>query len=164
MRPRVLVVEDEIEIREMTRDYLQGSGLTVVEAHDVSEALKSLEKEPIELIVSDISLGADRQGRIRILEKVREKELPVVLISGFADFKALIEALNLGARFFIEKPFDLEFLTRIVRELLHPKNILEAKIAKMSEEKQLTARESELFQLLSKGLSNRDMAATIGSS
>jgi DNA-binding NarL/FixJ family response regulator len=155
---KILVVEDEPDLLQMTVENLQRIGFQVTGAESLDRALNSVAESNYDLVIADIFLGPERMGGITILEKVQESSLPVILISGNANMEALKKAINLGARFFLEKPFDFESLKSVVQDVLNNSSDMESRIKRLSEEKKLTNRETEIFLLLSKGLSNREIA------
>lgn len=161
---RVLVVDDEPEIREMISDHLRSAGYEVGQAECVNSTHKALSEIEYQLVIADILLGSDKQGGVEISESLRENGTPVVLISGNASVEALKRAINSGAKYFFEKPFDLNELEKVSRELIKSQDAFREKFEAILEKAQLTRREVEIFELLSKGMSNREIATTIDTS
>lgn len=102
----VLVVDDELELRSAVVFDLERRGCTIFEAACGADAIKIVEKNQIDIIVSDVRMP--NGDGIELLKRIRETHpnLPIVLLAtGFADLSES-EALNLGAYALIEKPFD----------------------------------------------------------
>jgi two-component system nitrogen regulation response regulator NtrX len=105
---RVLVVDDEKNIRRTLRMVLEGPGYEVVEAETAEQALKRLEDDDIDLTVLDVRLP--EMSGIEALEKIRKRAalnaMPVIMISGHASLAEAIHSVQLGATDFLEKPLD----------------------------------------------------------
>lgn len=114
---RVLVVDDEKEIRDGIEIYLRSNDLEVFKAKDGIEALEMLEKEDIQLILLDVMMP--RLDVIRTCLKIREnKNLPVIILSAKSENSDKILGLNIGADDYITKPFDpLELVARVKSQL-----------------------------------------------
>ncbi|HVN84944.1 MAG TPA: UDP-3-O-acyl-N-acetylglucosamine deacetylase [Candidatus Binatia bacterium] len=114
----VLVVDDEAEIRASVRGVLADEGLRVLEAEDGVAALRVMEHEHPELVLLDVWMP--EMDGIQLLERLRaEPNSPeVVMISGHGTIDTAVKATKLGAFDFIEKPFSLEGLLRVVNRAL----------------------------------------------
>jgi CheY-like chemotaxis protein len=124
---RVLVAEDDAEMRSLVSDVLRGDGYEVIEAEhggrllvDVAAQLKaegSAVNEALDLIVSDIRMPICTG--LQILSALREAHLtlPVILMTAFGDDTTRTQAESLGAVLF-DKPFDLDDLRTAVANLL----------------------------------------------
>ena len=115
---RVLVVEDDGEIRTLLKNYLQENGFEVVEAKDGRVASQLIEEEHYDIILMDMMLPY-KSGDILIQElrdcKDKEKSrTPVIVLSAKTMKDTRLEVLRMGADDYIIKPFDLdEVLVRI---------------------------------------------------
>ncbi len=118
MKARILVVDDEAEIRRSVRMILEYEGYDVQEAASGAEALALVEREPPELVFLDIKLGG--QDGLETLQKIRQvnEALPVVIISGHGTVSTAVEATKLGAFDFIEKPLASERVLVTIRNAL----------------------------------------------
>ncbi|MBE0505313.1 MAG: sigma-54-dependent Fis family transcriptional regulator [Marinospirillum sp.] len=116
--PQVLIVEDDADLREALEDTLSLEGWSYISAENGQEALLMLKKEPVSLIVSDVSMPV-MDGH-RLLESVREKwpGVPVVLMTAFGSINQAVEAMRKGAADYLVKPFDPDVLIRVLRPLL----------------------------------------------
>ena len=136
MAEKILVADDEQEIRHLLDHFLRGQGYEVVLAADGNQALKLATEESPQLIVLDIKMpGLDG---LEVCKRLKEKEhtklIPVIVITGFEDNK--IEALNRGADDFVNKPFDMAEISIRVKSALrirHLTNELERAVAYIEE-------------------------------
>jgi DNA-binding response OmpR family regulator len=110
---RILVVDDDEQLRSLLLLVLDGEGYTVLTASDAAGAVREVERGAVDLVVLDISLGPD-DGRM-VLGKIREMgSLPVILISGKTDTADRVLGLRLGADDYLTKPFSpVELVARV---------------------------------------------------
>jgi two-component system, chemotaxis family, chemotaxis protein CheY len=119
--PRILLLEDEDDVRAPMARALRGDGHDVVEGGDGNEGLHLLDATVIDLVITDI-LMPEREGLETITDMLRIRpDLPIIAISGggagpAGDYLAIAQAL--GARYGLEKPFDIAQLTGLVRQLV----------------------------------------------
>lgn len=117
MAYRILIADDEAEIRDVLRLYLEKEGYEIVEAADGLEADRLLKKEEIDLAILDIMMpGLDGY---RVLRNIREgNNLPVLILSAKTSDSDKILGLDLGADDYITKPFvPLEAVARVKSNL-----------------------------------------------
>lgn len=110
---KILVADDEAEIRDLLRLYLEKDGYDVVEAEDGAQALSLLQTEELDLVILDIMMpGIDGY---RVLRNIREKNnIPVIMLSARSSDADKILGLDLGADDYITKPFQpLEAVARV---------------------------------------------------
>ena len=110
---KILVADDEAEIRSLLKLYLENEGYSVVEAVDGLEAMEKLKSDKPDLCVLDIMMpGMDGY---QVLRKLREdSNIPVIILSAKDADSEKILGLNLGADDYIAKPFNaLEAVARI---------------------------------------------------
>jgi two-component system response regulator PilR (NtrC family) len=115
---RVLVVDDEPDIRELLEITLARMGLETVAAADLAEARACLERESLQLCLTDMRLP-DGNG-IALVEHIQARypELPVAMITAHGNVDSAIRALKAGAFDFISKPVGLEKLRSLVTAAL----------------------------------------------
>jgi CheY-like chemotaxis protein/HPt (histidine-containing phosphotransfer) domain-containing protein len=104
--PTVLLCDDEAEILSLLADCLDGMHIKILTASNGRDALEKMNKNHIDLVVSDIMMP--EMNGIELLTRVRERDIkiPVIFISGFADREVLIDIMSRGAYSFIDKPFS----------------------------------------------------------
>src|SRR6187549_250965 len=118
MRARILVIDDEAEIRRSVRMILEYEGYEVIEASSGPEGVTLAEREAPDLVFLDIKMpgmdGLDALQRI----KASKESLPVVIISGHGTVSTAVEATKAGAFDFIEKPLASERVLVTIRNAL----------------------------------------------
>jgi two-component system KDP operon response regulator KdpE len=114
---RILVVDDEPQIRRFLRTSLTAQDYEVLEAETGQAALDSARRDKPELMILDLGLP-DLDG-IEVIQKIRESSaLPIIVLSSRDDEHIKVRALDLGADDYITKPFGMEELTARVRAAL----------------------------------------------
>lgn len=115
---RVLVVDDEPEVREVLQEFLLSRGYDVVLAGSGGEALAALdapEPDRPDLALLDVSMpGMDGVETLRRMVKV-DPLIPVIMVTANTDVEVTSKLLGLGAVDYIPKPFDLEYLDQAIR-------------------------------------------------
>ena len=113
MAYRILVADDEAEIRDVLRLYLEKEGYDVVEAADGTEAVRQIKSGTIDLAILDIMMPGI--NGYRVLQNIREENnLPVLMLSAKSSDSDKILGLDLGADDYITKPFvPLEVVARV---------------------------------------------------
>jgi two-component system response regulator PilR (NtrC family) len=121
----ILIVDDEQSYRQLLSLVFEGDGHTIRTATNGREALALLQKEPADVVISDVRMP-DMDG-IEMLSSVRETQpdLGVVLMTAFASVETAREAFKLGADDFIQKPFDVEELKLIVKKTLEKQALID---------------------------------------
>ena len=118
MSRRVLIVDDEKNIRRTFKMVLESEGFEVSVAETGEEALKVHQKEKPDAVVLDVKLpGIDGIETLRRI-KDKEPELPVIMISGHGTIATAVEATRFGAFDFVEKPLSKERLLVAIRNAL----------------------------------------------
>ncbi len=120
-RPRVLLVDDDDDVRLMTRVNLGFEGFDVDEASDGFEGLAHARANPPDAVVLDVMMPG-RDG-LDVLREIRQdtdlSTLPVVLLTARAGRSAETEGWNAGATAYLTKPFTAAALATTLRRLLH---------------------------------------------
>ncbi len=126
--PRILLAEDDDEMRRFLADILRKDGYNVIEVKTGFELLFMIEKEilnpkdslGIDLIISDIRMPGT--SGLSVLARIRQLDglLPVLLITAFGDEETHREAKRLGAFSVLNKPFDLDDFRTAVYYLVEP--------------------------------------------
>jgi len=120
---RIIIVDDEVSMRELLVILLKREGYYVEEAGDGEEALLKLEKNYFDLVISDIQMP--RMDGIKLIQKIREQEIDVVvmMITAFSTTEQAVEAMKLGAYDYITKPFKNDEIRLVVRNALESKQL-----------------------------------------
>ncbi len=115
---RVLVVDDSPFMLDVMVDMLSPKEYELHRATSVSEACGVLEKTDIDLIVSDMRMPEATGVDLMRWCQANKRDVPFILVSGYSDADLIIEALNLGARSFVSKPFASDVLMKHVDDVL----------------------------------------------
>jgi len=127
-RIRILVVDDELIVRESLIGWLKKSGYYVVGADGGKSALDMLIAEDYDLVFLDIKMPD--MGGIEVLEQIK-KDYPqtlVVMITAYGSIETAVDAMKLGANDYLMKPFEPEQLTLLVEKLLQQKKLIDENI------------------------------------
>jgi DNA-binding NarL/FixJ family response regulator len=181
----ILIAEDDPGIRLSVSDYLELQGYSVVAAENGQQAMVMMEKYHPHLVISDIRMpyknGYDLIKSIRKLPKYRL--LPVILLSEHRNTTDRIKGYQVGCDMYLPKPFEVDELGAIIRNLLERSQIIHSELrfshsepsepikvdysnspensniavnddSIKEEQLELTKREQEVLELLMKGYSN----------
>jgi len=116
-RPRVLIVDDELGVRESLRALLKGE-CEVRTAASGDEALEILGRESFDIMTLDLRMPGT--GGIRVLERAKQidPDLEVLIITGYGSFDTAVQGLRFRAFDYIAKPFDCDQVRRLVQVAL----------------------------------------------
>jgi two-component system response regulator PilR (NtrC family) len=122
-RARILVVDDERSMRELLAIVLRREGYEVVLADSGKAALEALERQPMDLLISDIKMP-DLSGVdvLRAAKKI-DQDILGIMITAFASTDTAVEAMRLGACDYLSKPFDIDLLRMKVREKIENRQL-----------------------------------------
>ncbi|WP_183192464.1 response regulator transcription factor [Brevibacillus fluminis] len=172
---KILVVEDETEIRELVRMYLENSRFQVVEAELGKQALQLFAEEEPDLVILDILLP-DSDGISLCRSIKRMADVPILFLTCKMESEDIITGLNTGGDDYMTKPFDPGILIARVHALLRRQTMLQRLGSRLQEETEaqdgsrqkagyeqvgLTQRELEILQLIDKGFTNQEIAQTL---
>jgi len=118
----ILLVDDEIEVCRIIRDYLEKNNFKVHEAHNGAEALMAIKGLKPSLIILDVIMPV--MGGFELLEKLKSDEsyanVPVIMLTVKSDPQHLEKGISLQADFYLPKPFELNnlmsFINLIVKD------------------------------------------------
>jgi two-component system response regulator PilR (NtrC family) len=121
--PRILVVDDERSMREMLQIVLRREGYEVLLAENGRAAIDLLEREPVDILISDIKMP-DLSGVdvLRAAKKI-DQDILGIMITAFASTETAVEAMRLGACDYLSKPFDIDLLKMKVREKIENRQL-----------------------------------------
>jgi DNA-binding NtrC family response regulator len=117
-RTRILIVDDDQDICAMLAALMDKEGLTNQVAHDGETALTMVRREAPDVLLVDVRMpGMDG---LELLKQVREvdNDLPVVLVTAYAEIAGSVAAIKVGAYDYLPKPFDHSQVMRVVRQAL----------------------------------------------
>ena len=115
---RILIVDDESIVCERLKAFLESDGHRVETLVDPAEAMRRLETEDFDIVISDIRMG-EIDG-IQLMEKVFQKSnrTKVIMITGYATLELARESLTKGAFDFIAKPFKMKEIRATIKRAM----------------------------------------------
>ena len=123
LKSRILVIEDEKNMREILKILLEGEGYEVSTATDGIEGLGCINREIYDLIITDIKMpGLDG---FQVLKKAQEvsPETLVIMITAFGTTESAIESMKLGAYDYLHKPFKIDEIRLVVKNALEKRKL-----------------------------------------
>ena len=118
MKVRILVVDDEPQIRRQLKIGLEGYGYEVITASNGEEAITQTAQQNPQMIVLDISLGSEPDG-IEVCRRLREwSKTPIIVLSVHSDDRMKVDALHKGADDYMTKPFTMTELEARIQAVL----------------------------------------------
>lgn len=130
-KPRILVVDDDLDILQSLKEILETKGYNVEVAENAQKGLEMARKKFFNLAILDIKLP-DMEGTELLAKIHKEKpEMMKVMLTGYPSLDNAVQALNLGADAYLMKPVNPEELLRVVEEKLKEQSEAES----MTEEK-----------------------------
>lgn len=117
MNKTILIIEDEIRIRFLLKDYLLSEGFSVIEACDGEEGLKVFKNNNVDLILLDIMMP--KIDGLTVLENIRTvSDIPIILLTAKSQEEAKLYGYDIGADDYVTKPFSPKILVAKVKALL----------------------------------------------
>jgi|SRR4051812_42367968 two-component system KDP operon response regulator KdpE len=164
---KVLVVDDELQIRKLLKTGLSAYGYAVITAASGQEALVDTAQQSPDVIILDISLGKPPDG-LEVCRSLREwSKTPIIMLSVRGDEKTKVTALDAGADDYLTKPFGIEELRARIQAVLRRRgdepaaanqsqivagdlriDLVNRRVLVEGEEVHLTPKEYELLRLL----------------
>ncbi|MCA9547367.1 MAG: response regulator, partial [Myxococcales bacterium] len=104
---RILVIDDELSMREVLEMYFMAEGHEVLTAADGLEGQEVMDREVVDLVITDLRMP--RAGGLEVLAHARahHPHLPVIMMTAFASTETALEAMKTGAYDYFTKPFKL---------------------------------------------------------
>lgn len=120
---KLLIVEDEQDVRLSLANFLRKRGFAVREAENGQRALEALQSLPADIIISDIRMPVlDGLGLLKVVRE-RHPQADVVLVTAFQDIDTAIEATRHQAADYIRKPYDLDDMLHTLQRLEERRNL-----------------------------------------
>jgi len=125
MNSEILIVDDNADIRNIINELILDAGYKTRLAANYHQALSEIDKKLPDVAILDVKLDKGDNDGIELLShiKSKNKDVPVIIISGHANIEMAVKSLHNGAFEFIEKPFDRERLLNFVKRAVENYNL-----------------------------------------
>ncbi|CAN5474245.1 response regulator FixJ [soil metagenome] len=164
--PSVFVIEDDFAVRDSLVMLLRAEGMRARGFASGTDFFANLPTDKVACVVTDLRMpGIDGIEVVNRLAELRGDAWPVIVITGHGDISSAVSLMKAGVTDFIEKPFEphrlietLKGCVNRVRQVgvdLDKRAMIDRRLA------QLTARERQVFDQLTDGLSNKEIAANL---
>lgn len=130
MKPKILVVDDEIDIRELIKFYLNKEGYDVIEAGNGNDALDIVESQYIDMGIIDVMMP--EMDGFELVENIKEfRDIPCIMLTAKGESKDKVRGFNVGVDDYVVKPFDATELMARVKAILRRYNINSSNVIKI---------------------------------
>ena len=125
MSTEILIIDDNADIRNIINDLISDAGYKTRLAANYNQALNEIDKKLPDVAIIDVKLDKGDNDGLELLShiKTKDKNIPVIIITGHANVEMAIKALKAGAFEFIEKPFNQERLINFVNRAVENINL-----------------------------------------
>jgi len=125
MSTEILIIDDNADIRNIINDFIIESGYITRLAANYNQALNEIDKKLPDVAIIDVKLDKGDNDGLELMHhiKTKDKNIPVIIITGHANVEMAIKALKAGAFEFIEKPFNQERLLNFVNRAVENINL-----------------------------------------
>jgi DNA-binding NtrC family response regulator len=151
---KVLIADDDKNLRRVLMNELADSGFEVAEADDGVKTMDMLEKNELDILILDLSMPG--LSGMDVLKKIKDMEIPteVIILTAHATVSTAVDAIKTGAYDYLTKPFQIEELITIIekayekKKLLNENLILKSQIKRQSETKQIITRSPLILEII----------------
>ena len=114
----VLVVDDQEGVRQLLMEVLRSEGFNVTSASNGYEAMDALEDVSPDLILVDMKMPG--MNGLDVLREIKSREISClpIMMTAYGELEIANEAMGLGEKYFINKPFDIDDLRKVVKDVL----------------------------------------------
>ena len=125
MSTEILIIDDNADIRNIINDLIIDAGFKTRLAANYNQALNEIDKKLPDVAIIDVKLDKGDNDGLELLShiKTKDKNIPVIIITGHANVEMAIKALKIGAFEFIEKPFNRERLLNFINRAVENINL-----------------------------------------
>ena len=126
MSTEILIIDDNPDIRIILKDLIDDAGFKTRVAANYNQALAEIDKKLPDVAIIDVKLDKGDNDGIELLSHIKNKnkDIPVIIISGHANIEMAVRSLKSGAFEFIQKPFDQERLMNFVNRAVENFNLI----------------------------------------
>jgi PAS domain S-box-containing protein len=122
----ILIIDDEISIRESLSGFFEDEGYRIFTAENGEKGLEIFSRERVDIVITDLKMP--RKDGIEVMDTIHDSspDTPMVVVSGAGKKEDIINALRMGAKDYITKPIeDLEMIHHVIRKALENKHLVE---------------------------------------
>lgn len=114
----ILVVDDQDGVRQLLLEILRGEGFNVSSASNGFEAMDALENSCPDLILVDMKMPG--MSGLDVLREIKQRRYPClpIMMTAYGELEIANEAMKLGVKHFINKPFDIDDFRQAIRDVL----------------------------------------------
>jgi len=159
---KVLLVEDDPIAAEWIAKKVSRAGMVCKLVHSKEEASICIKNEVFHAVITDLYFENGQPTGLELVNELEALGIPVVVISSRADLKVAKDAVNSGASFLLEKPFEPEELIEALRKVWEEPRGQIGIVERFLDQNSLTQKEKEIVRLILKGLSNKEIAEVSG--
>ena len=143
MSAEILIIDDNPDIRSILVELIEDVGFKTRVAANYNQALKEIDKKLPDVAIIDVKLDKGDNDGIELLSHIKKKnkDIPVIIISGHANIEMAVKSLKSGAFEFIQKPFDQERLMNFINRAVENYNLI-------NENKNLQTKLFHSFELI----------------
>lgn len=173
MKTRILIVDDELSMREFLSILVEREGYEAVVAADAEQALGLLETNFFDLVISDVNMPGLNGIQLLARIKVMAPETAVLMMTAFTAAEQAVEAMKLGAYDYISKPFKVEEIKVLIRNALEKSDLKRENIILKQTVQQrdnfcgiigISPRMKEIFALIQKVAPSNSSVMILGES
>ena len=145
MSTEILIIDDNADIRLILNELISDAGYKTRVAANYNQALSEIDKKLPDVAIIDVKLDKGDNDGIELLNHVKKKnkDIPVIIISGHANIEMAVNSLKSGAFEFIQKPFDKERLMNFIKRAVENYNL-------KNENKNLQSKLFHTFEIIGK--------------
>lgn len=154
---KILIIDDDRDMQLVLSDIVRSEGYEAIVAGNGRQALKELSIHSPDLVLLDIRLPG--MNGMSVLEEIKriDKNLIVIMLTGYGDIKQAVKAMKLGAFDYITKPFDNDVIIENINNALNARHRGSDDLSSA-----ISIREKEVLAWLKKGKSSWDIAVILG--
>lgn len=146
-RRSILVVDDELSVREILAEGLELLGYCATSAGDAPAALAAIHEHRPALVLSDIEMAGG--SGLELLERIKsgDPDLDVIMVTGVVDVQTAVEAIRRGAADYVTKPFNLDEVQIVIERTLEKRRLIEQNRAYQEQLEQLVAQRTHELEV-----------------
>ena len=124
MKPKILIVDDEISTTETLQGFLKKKGFDVTAEHDPETAVELIREKEYDLMIADYRMP--KMNGLELIQKVREIDpvVAIIMISAYGKIETAVQIMKSGASDYLTKPIDLKELLLLIDKCIENRNLL----------------------------------------